>query len=70
MSFWAEDVTAWWVPPTGAGRTRGCGATPRWGHMGTAGAAAMGRDTEALQDGLLNQGFEFAHSQNQERILA
>lgn len=38
--------------------------------MGTAGAAAMGRDTEALQDGLLNQGFEFAHSQDQERILA
>lgn len=38
--------------------------------MSTAGAAAMGRDTETLQDGLLSQGFEFVSSQNQEKILA
>lgn len=36
----------------------------------TAGAATMGRAVEALQDVLLNQGFVFVSSQDQERILA
>lgn len=66
----AKDVTAWQVPPPGAGRTNGCGVSPGWGHVSTAWAAATARDTGALQDGLLSQGFQFVYSQDQERILA
>lgn len=70
MSFWARDVTAWQVSPPGAGGTTGCGVCPDWGLMSSAGAATMGRDAGALQDGLLGQGLELVYSQEQGRILA
>lgn len=70
MSFWAQDVTGWQVSPTRAGRIRGPGDAPVEGTCTlTAGAAAMGRVGEALQDGLLNWGFDFISTQDQEKVL-